>query len=352
MPGHTTIASLARAVMMLLLSASPTAAQVVVRVSARGFGVAGAEVSAWGPHGQVAATRSDGAGTAWLLLPRDSRNVFVVVRRLGFVPARLPIAGRDTLSIELSAVASSLPVLAVSARALRCPVRPDPAADSLLGAASAHYARGAGLLYFGWTGRWDEESVTPEERGYGDQSPLRREQSGIGSPVPTERSAATLRDPPPYGVFEMRRNASGEFRQWRFPPFDNYAAEHFITQQFRGSHTFVTLGSMGDATIIGFCTGGALEADIEGELEVGSDSTLRAARWRFIVSHDDEDAGGEVTFGAAPFEGRIYLVAVRGSSWRRGERGRYNQQRFTRTAWRLGRSVADVEVSTSAPRQP
>ena len=100
------------------------------------------------------------------------------------------------------------------------------------------------------------------------------------------------------------------------------------------------LGRTAESTIIGFCPRSGGEPSIEGELEVSDDQQLRAARWHVRVEHDDEDAGGEASFGTGVLGGRRYLVAIRGSRWRRADRGHYEQERFDLAAWRFGESLA------------
>jgi hypothetical protein len=140
-------------------------------------------------------------------------------------------------------------------------------------------------------------------------------------------------------MFERHTNLLGEFWRWRYAPLEEFAAEHFVSERFHERHTMMVLGRSADATVIGFCARHHEQTEIEGELQIGPDTLLRSGRWFYRVPHDDEDAGGEATFGIASFEGYSYLVAVRGSSWRRAGRNLYNQVRHEKREWRLGRSL-------------
>ena len=81
---------------------------------------------------------------------------------------------------------------------------------------------------------------------------------------------------------------------------------------------------------------------------IGPDGLFRSARWFYRVPHDDEDAGGEATFTRTTFEGRQYLVAVRGSSWRKAGKNLYNQERYERFGWRLGHTDAEARIARPA----
>ncbi|CAN5525707.1 hypothetical protein BH09GEM1_BH09GEM1_00090 [soil metagenome] len=48
------------------------------------------------------------------------------------------------------------------------------------------------------------------------------------------------------------------------------------------------------------------------------------------------------------FEGKQYLVAVRGSSWRRAGKQLYNQDRYERFGWRLGHSLEEARIARPA----
>lgn len=332
---------------LLASTVSTAAAQLVVRVEARGFGLAGAEVAVWGETGRLASARTDGAGFARLTIDRGTAaGAFVTARRLGFAPARIALPARDSLTIALTEVAAPLPILAVEARPLRCPEAAEAGAESLWTAAAAHYGQRATRLHYGFRDVFVEEYVPRDQRGYGDGAEPRRQRMGWRSPVGSRDPL--LMEPPPYGSYERHASLTGEHWQWGYSPLETMATSHFASAEFFTRHTFVVLGHSGDATLLGFCPRDREGPEIEGELQIGADTLFRAARWSFRVPHDDEDAGGEATFGLGRFEGAQYLVAVRGSFWRRARPGFYNQDRFERLAWRLGRSVNEANTGWTA----
>jgi hypothetical protein len=325
----------------LVLVTAPLGAQRVIRVVSHGEPVASAEVSVWSETTRLARVRTDGGGLARLPLTSFTTSSTVLVRRLGFALARQVMGSADTVVVELSAVSTALPVLAVTSRTLSCPNRPDPSADSLWTSSAAGYAQGASSLFLRWIGGQLEETVPADQRGYGDGEPVKVMGGGGTNPA---GASILMRAPPPYALYERHISIVGEYWRWRYAPLHDVAGEHFLSPAFRERHTFQILGRAGDATVVGFCPTRGGEVDVRGELLIGDDHRLHGARWFVQVPHDDEDAGGEATFVATQFEGQSFVVAVRGSTWRRAGRNLYNQDRFERSSWWLSRSS-----SASAP---
>lgn len=307
----------------------------------------------WNETGRIGGGRTDGLGNVRLALDSLHRlHAFVTARKMGFLPQRTVIGAGDTVTMILTPQATALPLLAVQSRALRCPVNDDSLAVQLWTSASRQYARDREQLYFGYVGATSRERVAAEERGYGDA--LSEPRVGGINPAnywPSKPGVASVQVnvPPPYAVYERHINLDGAVWLWRYSQLHFGSASHFATAEFRAGHTMTVLAQNDGVTTLGFCPRASSEMEIQGELQVGPDSTLRAARWQFIARHDDEDAGGEATFGISRLDGAPYLVAVRGSSWRRADRGHYEQERFELQDMRLGRSQADVDVRRPVP---
>lgn len=320
-------------------------AQTVFRVESGGLPVSGAEVSIWDGDRRSGIGRTAGAGVVRIVTERDiGEGAFVLVRRLGFAPARLRFAGGDTVTVTLSAVASALPVLSVNLKKLKCPTRHQSEADSIWRMAASRYKLAANSLVIDWTGYVVSETVPPEQRGYGDLDTFR---PPVISDRVTGMPEAGMHEPPPYALFENHVGVGGKYSKWRYATLASYSAEHFVTERFRERHAMAVLGRTGTATIIGFCARDYAQAEIEGELQIGADSLLLAARWSFRVPHDDEDAGGEANFALTPYKGDSYLVAIRGSTWRRARPNLYGQSRFERVRWSL--RVRDPEFWVRKP---
>ena len=307
------------------------AAQTVLRAEASGIPVSAAEVSVWDSQGRVASGRTDGAGILRIALERPAASgAFVLVRRIGYAPTRVPFEVRDSLVVAMSAVAATLPVLVVRTKELRCPATTEPEADSVWRASASRYSMRLTWLRIDWTGYSTSETVSGEQRGFADPYEMRPPMYGTGASV---RGQTGLEDPPPYAFYERHIGIGGEYWQWRYANLENYSSDHFLSERFREQHSLVVLGRTENTTLLGFCPRNDSQPDLQGELQVGIDATLMSARWFFHVPHDDEDAGGEATFAPTMLEGREYVVAIRGSSWRRAGKNLYNQRRFERVRW-------------------
>lgn len=322
------------------------AAQLVVHVEAGGFGLPGAEVSAWGRHGRLAGAYTDAAGVARLHFDRgQATGGFVTARRLGYAPVRVDIPEADSLTVALVQVPTSLPAVSVHSRELRCPAVTDSAAEKLWAVAAARYRSSAEYpTWLGYVDAFGDESVTAEERGFGDELRLHRN----GTTISNSSSPLLLIPPPPYAVWERHADLGGEYWAWRYSPLEQFAAWHFTTSSFLHEHSLTMLGESGGATTLGFCARNRKQPDIDGELVVGPDSLFRSARWQFRVPHDANDAGGEATFDVGRLDGNVFLVPIRGSSWFRSSRGRYEQERFERLGWRLGGTQSEAAVAWDA----
>jgi hypothetical protein len=326
--------SRACALFALFAVASSSSAQRVIRVVSHDQPIPNVEVSVWSENARLAATRTDYDGIAHLQLPASSPLATVLVRRLGYAPARRALGSADTLVVSLIETATDLPVVAVASKSLACPHGSEPTADSIWTSAAAMYSSGISSLRLKWAGTLLQETVASDQRGYGDGTPANGEWFGAVLP---DTASITMRTPPPYARYERHIGLGGEYWRWRYAPLHDFAAEHFVSPTFRERHTFQVLGRSDGATIVGFCPKQRDDAEVKGELLIGDDHLLRGARWFVQLSHDDEDAGGEATFVATPFDGHVYVVAIRGSTWRRAGKNLYNQDRFERSSWSLSR---------------
>lgn len=315
-------------VMLVAAAAERAESQVVVRVQSSGTPVYGAEVTVWNEKSQIAAVRTNVLGEGWVTLTDADSNAFVVVRRLGFAPTRATFTRRDTVTIEIAPVVALLPVLDIATKPLNCSAPSEPEAEGLWTSAAGMYSIRASELHFYYDGGWVEETVTREQRGFGDGDPLRY---GHGYERARRVSAILLAE------YERHINMTGEYWQWRYETLEGRGAEYFVSGSFLRDNKLTMLGRNQGAAVIGFCSRSDAKVRIDGELQIGPDALLRAARWFYRVPHDDEDAGGEASFARTAFEGQWFLVAVRGSSWRRAKDNLYNQRRRELTAWRFSR---------------
>lgn len=330
----------------LLLPSHDVRAQLVIRVEAHAIGVPQVEVAVWGPQGRLAGAYTDAAGIARLRFDRSrAANGFVTARRIGYAPVRVAIPGSDSLHLVLEQVPTSLPAVSVHNQTLKCPAAPEDSAVALLASASARYQDSQdNPVYLGYVDAFDDEFVSGDERGYGEE--LRKRRNGVTQPKST--LLEWLIPPPPYALWERHMDGGGEYWAWRYSPLETFSAWHFADSTFRVQHTFVVLGQSDGSSTLGFCSRDQKKPGIEGELVIGPDSLLRSARWQFLVPHDANDAGGEATFDVGRLDGNLFLVPIRGSFWRSTGHGRYDQQRYERLGWRLGHTPTEAAAGWDA----
>jgi len=335
--------SLRSALAILAVLAPPAHAQLVVRVESNGAAVYGAEVAVWSDSGRLAVGRTDGAGILRLPVSRDRTPIaFITARRVGFSPGRLSAPAADSVTLWLTQRTAELPTVAVTSRPLRCPAESDGEAVALWRRAAARYTAGQDTMPFSYLGSVAEESVSPDERGYGDL-PTQRILGGVVLWAKNEPAFGGAHSYL-YGTYHPPFGPS--YEKWTYPAIHGSAAGLFASAIFGVQHSFVVLGHSGEATTLGFCARTRSSPDIDGELEISSDTSMLGARWSFRVPHHADDAGGEATFGVARLDGARYLVAVRGSEWRRVRRDLFDQRRYVLDAWKFGHTPDQAWLGT------
>jgi hypothetical protein len=335
-----------RSALAILATLAPLAhPQLVVRVEANGAAVYGAEVAVWSDSGRLALGRTDAAGIVRFPVSLDKVPIqSITARRVGFSPARLTSPAADSVTLWLTKGAADLASVAVKSRPLQCPAESERDAVALWQRAAARYTAGQDTVPFSALGSSAEETVTAQDRGFGDP-PSRRflgylPAGKFGSP--NEYLFGTYH--PPIGP---------AFERWTYPSMVGSRAGRFASAEFGEQHTFVVLSRSGEATTLGFCARNRSGPDIDGEIDVGADTLLVAARWTFRVPHHQEEVGGEATFGVAHLDGARYLIAVTTSSWREMRPGLYDQKRTVLEAWKFGHTSEQAWLgswSTSGDR--
>lgn len=150
--------------------------------------------------------------------------------------------------------------------------------------------------------------------------------TGDGTLVPGQRSSAPLlrmsweRRVARQGyAFRVRRtDRAGSFDSWSYAPLEADFAAHFASPTFGRLHRFrVTGRSREDGWLVRFCPGDPGRPTIEGQLEIGPDTLLYRAEWRFRTGEPDEDAGGWARFVPPPAgNGEPYLLPLESLVWR------------------------------------
>jgi hypothetical protein len=332
------IRSLVYSLATLASFGSVSRAQLVVRVEANGAAVFGAEVAVWSDSGRLAVGRTDVTGIVRFPVSLDQTPIqSITARRVGFSPARLTSPAADSVTLWLTKGAADLPAVAVKSRPLQCPSESEADAVALWRRVASRYTAGQDTMAFSALGSSAEETVTAQERGFGEP-PSRRFLGYLGATKfgnPNEYLFGTYH--PPIGP---------AYDRWTYPSMMGSRAGRLASAEFGEQHTFLVLSRAAEATTLGFCARNRSGPDIDGELDVGADTVLLAARWTFRVPHHQEEVGGEATFGAAVLDGARYLVAVTSSQWREVRPGLYDQQRTVLEAWKFGHTREQAWLGT------
>ena len=305
-----------RILVVLLSVPIVAAAQIRGRVTDEtGHPVEGALVELLSAGARLAITESDSGG-AFAFLQPSAVGVALVVRRIGFLPARLQLAGAPRpLVIVLHRRPVRVEGISVTARGGRCVEHDRADARALWEAAAGRYASGVlmpALMAAELDGGGD---VPAESLGTFDTTRAVRDTiMGAGRrPLPANRDAFYA-EPPLLG---MERSY-----QWDYPRLESVQAWHFADQLFGDLNRLAFAPDLGER-VIDFCSSQGDRPYIEGRLYVAPDTTLLKAEWRFITTRPSEDAGGEVVF-MPPAPGAP-LLASSGHFWRAKASGYYQE---------------------------
>ncbi len=304
--------------LLVLLALLPNIALAQVRGTVRdeaGQPVDGAVVELLSAGARLAITTSDSSGS-FGFLPAPGA-VALVVRRIGFQPARLVLASAPRpLVVIMRRRPVTVAGIAVSAPLGRCVDRDRPDARRLWQAAAARYAKGALMLSLMGEGKEFGGDVPAESLGVFDTTRA----------APYHIAGSGFR-PMPYnlGRFYAMPPAMGVRRsyEWDYPWLESLQAWHFSDDLFADLNRMeLAPRELGD-NVIAFCSQHDDRPYIQGLLWIGPDTTFLKAQWRFVTHDPSEDAGGEVVF-MPPAAGQP-LLAASGQYWRQKSTGFYQE---------------------------
>jgi hypothetical protein len=107
------------------------------------------------------------------------------------------------------------------------------------------------------------------------------------------------------------------FDLWEHPLLESTEASHFTDSLFGALNTLKLLGSASaGSSVLSFCSKRQVPG-IEGELDIGPDTTIRSASWVFRTPPPVEEAGGRVVFAAPDSLLPDFARAVVGVFWRK-----------------------------------
>jgi hypothetical protein len=310
-------------------------AQHIIRVlGARGEAIRFAQVELWSATALVAARVTDSTGLARFLVSDLSRGRAVLVRRIGFVPARVPVSpALDSLVLRLESLPGTLPAVTVTSARSSCPQAEDARARAQWASAAALY-RVPSL-----EGRKaDVESrratVTEAEVGeVGDRTQSRGWRFYTLGGMEGARSGIANRG---YARALTGNHTYDDFGAWRYPPLHAELSGHFVDPLFGDRHTFAVGASSSRTTVLRFCARDRRQDGLDGTMRLEASGALIDARWTFWnPRRDAESAGGAVIF-APPAEVDVEpLFSASGLFWRRLPSGRYLQSWQGYSQWEL-----------------
>lgn len=221
------------------------------------------------------------------------------VDRLGYRPAELELEP-DATTVEILLFPAPLPVpgfeIVGEGDVCAGSREEDAVARELWIAASRRHARGldtvgvasytrvrTDTLAGGGTAGEGMEGATPGQRA---SAPLLR----LSWNRRIERSG--------YAFAVRRTNSERSFDSWGYPPLEADFAPHFASDLFGERHEFFVEVEDGDGWVLRFCGRERDDPFLEGMLEVGPDTLVERAEWRFRTESPDEAAGGWARFPA------------------------------------------------------
>lgn len=295
----------------------------------------GARVDLWNDIAIIASRYTNGAGVAQFSATEVAAASAVLVRRIGFSPARASVSQSvSRIEILLEAHAGSLPAVTVNAVATMCPHVGDSSAAALWRTAAARY-RVPSLE--GRVSRMEQATAVVVEAAVGDfdgvprvdgwREYTRLGMEGAHARLSARRYVSRLVDSHQHEMFGL----------WAYPALEAELAGHFVTASFGEAHSFERVSVGASFVVIRFCARDRRLTGLDGTLRLDSNNALLDARWRYWNPiRYSEEAGGEVQF-VPPARDQVAqpLLSASGLFWRRLPSGRYAQRQQQYSAWRI-----------------
>ncbi len=120
-------------------------------------------------------------------------------------------------------------------------------------------------------------------------------------------------------AFPVRRtDRFGSFSSWSYAPLDADLAPHFGLESFGDNHYFQLLpqASGEEVALVRFCGRHQEHPHLDGRLEIGADTLIRAVEWRFLTPEPQEEAGGRAVFPPGDLAGEApVLLPMESEVW-------------------------------------
>lgn len=315
---------------LLLLSSIASAQLDVLPVDSAGQAIPSTRVELWSGATLITVRQASFDGVASFTAAERERATDVLVRSIGYSPARASLAGAGArLTVRLERLTQSLPAVTVAAVVQACPQADDPGARALWQRVAARYREPA------LDGRRTEMeqrqgTVSEDEVGEFYEFELRTGSRGY-TPLGVRGALQQIADSG--YVYALEDVHSFElFGGWRYPAVEAELAGHFASPGFAESHSFAMSSSDASVVTLRFCARDRRESGLDGTLRLSEREGFIEARWRFWNPLDgSEPAGGAATFASAGENAAAMpLTSTSGLFWRKLPSGRFVQrwQRF------------------------
>lgn len=266
----------------------------------------------------VASTRTDEAGRFRLSPGRERSGQWtILVSRLGYEEAEVSVSdGVLTLEIALQPAPLPIPGFRVELERASCPSEAeDGSARTLWERAAARHPGGLDTLGVASYTHVRTDTLSgdiPTTRGLENASPGQR------ASAPLLRLSWTRRiDREGYAFAVRRSGRTRSYDSWSYPPLEADFSPHFGGESFGRRHDFYTELADLDGWILRFCGRDTEAPYLEGILELGPDTLIRRAEWRFHTPTPDEEAGGWTRFPPSAEDGSPPpLLPVESMTWR------------------------------------
>ena len=266
--------------------------------------VVAARVELWSGSQMLAATRTDQEGRFRIQTDEDWAPGWTIrAERLGFQPTELDVtSGAASLDITLSPAPLPLPGFEVVGDRDICAAGDDRDARTLWRVAAGRHAGGLDTVGVASYTRARTDTLA----GQGSAG------SGVEGTTPGQRASAPLLrlswtrrvDREGYAFPVRRTDSRGSYDSWGYPPLEADFSSHFVAELFGNLHDFQVQIDDQDGWVLHFCARSQDDPYLDGVLELGPDTLIHRAEWRFYTEDPDEGAGGWARFPPATDEER------------------------------------------------
>ena len=270
-----------------------------VVLESSGEPVVAARVELWSGTRVLVADRTDAEGRFRLETDDDWAPGWTVrAERLGYQSVELELAsGTTSVEIVLGSAPLPLPGFEVVGDRDICSADDNRAAREIWEVAARRHS--GGLDTVGVASYTRVRTDTLSDQGSAG--------SGLEGTEPGQRASAPLLrlswnrrvDREGYAFPVRRTNSTGSYDSWGYPPLEADFSSHFAAESFGDLHDFLIETQDDDGWILHFCAREQDDPYLDGVLEVGPDTLIFRAEWRFHTEEPNEAAGGWARFPPA-----------------------------------------------------